>query len=128
MTKIDEQKRQLLKVSGAGLSLSLVPAAAAKAKTRHRPPNSVISRPITDQWTFRQAGTDPWLTATVPGTVHTDLLNNKKIPDPFYRTNERDLQWIDKKDWEYRTHLDIDEAQRKRNLTNLVLSDVRRNL
>ena len=48
------------------------------------------------------------LPATVPGTVHTDLLANGKIKDPFYRTNERDLQWIDKKDWEYQTTLDID--------------------
>src|SRR5277367_3080913 len=61
-------------------------------------------------WKFREAGTDAWLAATVPGTVHTDLLAAGKIPDPFYRTNERDLQWIDKKDWEYQTTLDIDAA------------------
>ncbi len=28
-----------------------------------------------------------WLTATVPGTVLTTLLNNKKIPDPFFGMN-----------------------------------------
>ena len=31
--------------------------------------------------------TDSWLEATVPGTVLTTLLNNKKIPDPFYGMN-----------------------------------------
>jgi beta-mannosidase len=54
-------------------------------------------------WTFRKAGDITWLSATVPGTVHTDLLANKKITDPFYRNNEKELQWIDKADWEYKT-------------------------
>jgi beta-mannosidase len=54
-------------------------------------------------WSFRQVGTEIFLPATVPGTVHTDLMADGRIPDPFYRTNERDLQWIDKQDWEYRT-------------------------
>ncbi len=31
--------------------------------------------------------TESWLAATVPGTVLTTLLNNKKIPDPFYGMN-----------------------------------------
>src|SRR5205085_2761225 len=46
-------------------------------------------------------GDKEWLPATVPGTVHTDLLNNKKIPDPFFGTNEKELQWIDTCTWEY---------------------------
>jgi len=35
--------------------------------------------------------------------VHTDLLANKKIEDPFYRINEKHQQWIDTTDWEYQT-------------------------
>ena len=42
-----------------------------------------------------------WYPATVPGVVHTDLLQNKIIEDPFFRLNERGLQWIDKEDWVY---------------------------
>jgi beta-mannosidase len=41
--------------------------------------------------------------------VHTDLLRNAKIPAPFYGTNEKELQWIDKRDWEYETEFDIPE-------------------
>jgi beta-mannosidase len=67
-----------------------------------------MERQLSGGWQFREAGNGGWLPATVPGTVHTDLLANGKIPDPFYRTNERDLQWIDKKDWEYQTTLEID--------------------
>jgi beta-mannosidase len=44
-----------------------------------------------------------WHNATVPGCVHTDLLANKLIDDPFYRDNEKKQQWIGKTDWEYQT-------------------------
>ncbi|HEX6717877.1 MAG TPA: glycoside hydrolase family 2 protein [Pyrinomonadaceae bacterium] len=54
-------------------------------------------------WQFREVGKADWYNATVPGCVHTDLLANKLIEDPFYRDNEKKQQWIDKKDWEYRT-------------------------
>ncbi len=43
-----------------------------------------------------------WLPATVPGTVHTDLLAAGKIPDPFYRMNEWEVQWVDAERWIYR--------------------------
>jgi len=70
---------------------------------------SVKKIEINSGWQFKQADKEEWLPATVPGTVHTDLLYNKLIPDPFYRNNEKDLQWIDKKDWEYQTILNVDE-------------------
>ncbi|MCK0472212.1 glycoside hydrolase family 2 protein [Halalkalibacter sp. APA_J-10(15)] len=49
-----------------------------------------------------------WLPAHVPGCVHTDLIKNGKIEDPFYGKNELGIQWIDKKDWEYATTFDLD--------------------
>ena len=36
---------------------------------------------LAGKWQFRQAGTDEWLPATVPGGVHTDLLALGRIPD-----------------------------------------------
>lgn len=54
-------------------------------------------------WKFRQARLTNWYPATVPGVVYTDLLQNKIIEDPFFRLNERGLQWIDKEDWVYET-------------------------
>src|SRR3990172_8935168 len=53
------------------------------------------------EWQFRQLGQDAWQPATVPGCVHTDLLAASAIPDPYFRDNERDLQWIGEVDWEY---------------------------
>ncbi len=58
---------------------------------------------INNGWKFHKVGTNEWHPATVPGCVHTDLLANKIIADPFYRDNESKLQWIDKYSWEYKT-------------------------
>lgn len=58
---------------------------------------------LNNNWKFRQAGTSKWMQATVPGSVYTDLLKNKKIPAPFFADNERKIQWVDTVDWEYST-------------------------
>jgi len=76
----------------------------------------VIQREINENWTFSQSGKNEWLPAKVPGTVHTDLLGNSKIEDPFYRLNEHDLQWIDKVNWEYRTSFTIDKNFRRKDV------------
>jgi beta-mannosidase len=39
----------------------------------------------------------------MPGVVHTGLMDNKIIEDPFFCLNERNMQWIDKEDWIYQT-------------------------
>lgn len=58
-------------------------------------------------WQF--AGTDDtiWRTATVPGTIHTDLMAHHLIPDPYVGMNEKSVQWVDKKDWQYSTHFSV---------------------
>ncbi|MEY8708758.1 glycoside hydrolase family 2 protein [Bacteroides faecichinchillae] len=61
-------------------------------------------------WEFRQVRGVNWYPATVPGGVHTDLMDNQLIDDPFFRLNERGMQWIDKEDWIYRTSFDVDPA------------------
>ncbi len=35
-----------------------------------------------------------WLVGKVPGTVHTDLMANKVIPDPFKDLNEKKVEWV----------------------------------
>jgi len=82
--------------------------------------NMVVQHKIDSNWTFNEVGKNEWLPATVPGTVHTDLLVNKKIDDPFYRLNEHDLQWIDKVDWEYKTLFTIDKKTLDRDKVELV--------
>ena len=65
---------------------------------------------ISENWTFHRVGTNKWYDATVPGCVHTDLLDNGLIRDPYFRDNETSLQWIDKNAWEYKTTFFADES------------------
>ena len=65
----------------------------------------VATRTVRDGWKFRQGRSEIWYPATVPGTVHTDLIANEIIGDPFFRLNERGVQWVDKEDWMYETTL-----------------------
>lgn len=51
-----------------------------------------------------------WQPARVPGNVHTDLLANGSIVDPYAGAHEAELQWIGLADWEYRTTFDVDPA------------------
>lgn len=79
------------------------------AESRHTdkpdlpPETTVDSHTLHDNWRFRQGRSDIWYPATVPGTVHTDLMDNEIIEDPFFRLNERAVQWVDKEDWMYET-------------------------
>lgn len=60
-----------------------------------------------ENWMFRQVRGVNWYKAEVPGNVHTDLIDNQLMEDPFYRLNERSVQWVDKEDWMYRTVFDV---------------------
>lgn len=64
-------------------------------------------------WNFKNVKDKNYLPATVPGTVHTDLLANGIIEDPFYRDNEKKVQWIEKEDWVYKTEFDFENTEEK---------------
>ncbi|RKR90631.1 beta-mannosidase [Micromonospora pisi] len=52
--------------------------------------------------------------ATVPGCVHTDLLDVGLIPDPYLDANELALAWIGRTDWVYETTFDWDDEKADR--------------
>ncbi len=59
--------------------------------------------------TWKAAGADHSdIKAQVPGCIHTDLMDNGFIEDPYYRDNETDLMWIGKTDWTYERLFEID--------------------
>jgi beta-mannosidase len=68
---------------------------------------------LTGSWEFRQresaqpvaAAFDAdagWIAATVPGSVHQDLIAHGLLPDPFEGLNEHAAQWVGESDWLYR--------------------------
>ncbi len=83
----------------------LIWASLASAQTNMK------QQSINQNWQFHQIGKTEWYPAQVPGCVQTDLLENKLIADPFIGTNEKDIQWIDKEDWEYKTEFDVTKEQ-----------------
>ncbi len=60
-------------------------------------------------WLLNMAGEEEKISATVPGCVHTDLLSEGKIDEPFYRDNEKDIMWIGETDWNYSRDFSIDK-------------------
>jgi Beta-galactosidase/beta-glucuronidase len=74
---------------------------------KKKPYYQSIEIALNENWSFRKAGSVTWMPALVPGNVISDLLKNDKIEDPFFRDNEKKLQWIEKEDWEYRTYFDV---------------------
>ena len=62
-------------------------------------------------WEFSQVGKGEWLPATVPGTVHQDLIDNDLLINPFYGMNEEKVQWVEKEDWQYKTTFTLTKEQ-----------------
>ena len=56
---------------------------------------------LNGRWLLQSGNDEPTIPATVPGDVYLDLLKAKQIPDPFYRDNEKQLQWIGETNWTY---------------------------
>lgn len=82
----------------------------------HKKPDKVT---LDRGWEFSQVGKGEWLPATVPGTVHQDLINNEKLVDPFYGMNEEKVQWVEKEDWVYRTSFNVTDEQLERDAAYL---------
>lgn len=67
----------------------------------------VKSRGISEKLKDKTFISDEFYPATIPGTIHTDILNNKLIDDPYYSDNELNMNWISECDWVYQTEFDF---------------------
>lgn len=72
-------------------------------------------------WEFTQAGKGEWLSATIPGTVHQDLIDHGKLPNPFYGMNENKIQWVENEDWIYKTSFQVTDEELARDAAILSL-------
>lgn len=80
--------------------------------------------PLNGTWEFRQKGTADWLPAEVPGAVQLDLMRLDLLPDPFIGRNERLVQWVGEKDWQYRRRFAVDADLLSETRQELVLEGV----
>lgn len=62
-------------------------------------------------WRMREADSETWHSAHVPGSVYADLMADGTMPDPFWRENELDAFERMKKDYVYQRAFTVSEAQ-----------------
>ncbi len=62
-------------------------------------------------WRMREADSQTWHSAHVPGSVYADLMADGTMPDPFWRENELDAFKRMKKDYVYQRTFTVSEAQ-----------------
>ena len=75
-----------------------------------------------EKWVFKNSKENNWLIATVPGTVHLDLMNHKIIPDPYKDDNEKKVQWVENEDWDYQTIFKISSKELENQNIDLVFN------
>lgn len=105
-------------MTGKDLACSLATCIASLTASAYEKPQVCT---LHTDWTFCQVGDTLWSNAKVPGTVHQDLLNHNRIPNPFYGMNEDAVQWVENEDWMYRTSFVVDEHQLSRDVAVLEL-------
>lgn len=62
-------------------------------------------------WRMREADSETWHSAHVPGSVYADLMADGTMPDPFWRENELNAFERMKKDYVYQRTFTVTEAQ-----------------
>jgi len=70
---------------------------------------------LNEGWKFRRLSDTAWYPASVPGTLHTDMLENELIPDPFLYDNANALQWIENESTEYKMEFLITKEMEEKN-------------
>ncbi len=75
-------------------------------------------------WEYKSSVENTWHTGTVPGCVHLDLMSCDLIPDPYYGSNEKLVQWVGEKDWTYRRTFNVGDDIFKGRHQTLVLEGV----
>lgn len=66
---------------------------------------------LSGAWRMREADSQTWHSAHVPGSVYADLMADGTMPDPFWRENELDAFERMKKDYVYQRTFTVSEAQ-----------------
>ena len=79
-------KRGAAPARGVAARASPAGGRGVRRRRRRAPPPALTTRRPRRGWQLRAAPTPTWIPATVPGTVHTDLLAAGLIPDPFAGT------------------------------------------
>ncbi len=82
-----------------------------------QPKEEVIEQNLHTNWLFHSQKGSVWHSATVPGNIFSDLLDNQLIEDPFILNNEEKVQWVSDSTWVYKTQFELsDEILEKKHI------------
>ena len=88
-------------------SVLLIILVCFSCQTKHDVP---VTIELHDNWQFKKVTDSNWNSATVPGNVHSDLLDHKLIEHPFIGNNEEKVQWVSETNWEYKTNFSVTDG------------------
>ena len=66
---------------------------------------------MNDGWQFSETGKNQWKDAIVPGSVQRDLIRLGVLPDPYWGSNEKLVQWVEDKNWDFRKSFTLTDEQ-----------------
>jgi len=91
-------RREVLKATaGVGFALALDTPGVAVAAIEA---GNLLSIDLGgEMWALKEDGKSEATPATIPGSTYTNLLADKKIPDPYYGENNGKVQWVAEKNW-----------------------------
>jgi beta-mannosidase len=61
-----------------------------------------------------------WMTTSVPGDVHSTLIDRELIDNPFFGHNDLKCQWVEEKVWWYRTTFEFNDEMTKNDRYELI--------
>lgn len=102
--KLWNRKKQWLAISSAGVLWFVLLSQCLAEST------GLWQLDLNGDWQVAQSDTNEWIAAKVPGCIHSDLLKAGKIPDPYFRDNEKSVQWVGEKDWTYKRTFQLSTA------------------
>ena len=75
---------------------------------------------LSEGWQFKREGSNKFFSAEVPGCVHLDLIKHGMIPDPFFRENEKEVQWVSDTNWNYQLTFSADDKTISKKYNKLI--------
>lgn len=64
---------------------------------------------LNGQWNMTRVSTGDNYNVNVPSDNYTQLLESGAIPDPYYRDNEKLVEWVGREDWSYERTFNLSE-------------------
>ena len=76
------------------------------------------------KWKVHKNGSLENYPAKISGFIFTDLMNGGVIDNPFCRTNDHYVQWIDKEEWGYTTTFIANKSMLSKNKVDIVFEGI----